>query len=100
MTTRLDAIAKRYADVVREQPDNEDAAYNYEFVVRLRAAVAAAKQAIAPLDLDAHRAHRSTVIAADRPREVDTKKFKMIVPDAARRAHGSRAGGPRRTEDP
>src|SRR5262245_5069508 len=33
---RLDAIAKRYADVIRLQPENEDAAYNYEFVLRLR----------------------------------------------------------------
>jgi hypothetical protein len=79
VTTRLDAIAKRYADVVREQPGNEDAAYNYEFIVRLRSAVAAAKQPIAPLDLDeiglTIHGHRGGP-----PEGSDTKKFKMIVP--------------------
>jgi hypothetical protein len=79
VTTRLDAIAKRYADVLREHPENEDAAYNYEFVVRLRAAVATAKQAIPPLDLDA----RGLTVHGHRggpPEGSDTKKFKMIVP--------------------
>jgi hypothetical protein len=79
VTSRLDAIAKRYADVLREHPENEDAAYNYEFVVRLRAAVATAKQAIPPLDLDATgltvHGHRGGP-----PEGSDTKKFKMIVP--------------------
>lgn len=79
VTTRLDAIAKRYADVLREQPANENAAYNYEFVVRLRAAVAAARRPIAPLDLDGTgltvHGHRGAP-----PEGSDTKKFKMIVP--------------------
>jgi hypothetical protein len=79
VTTRLDAIAKRYADVLREQPQNEDAAYNYEFVVRLRTAVAAARRPIGPLDLDATgltvHGHRGAP-----PEGSDTKKFKMIVP--------------------
>ncbi len=79
VTTKLDAIAKRYADVLREHPENEDAAYNYEFVVRLRAAVATAKQAIPPLDLDTTgltvHGHRGGPPAGS-----DTKKFKMIVP--------------------
>jgi hypothetical protein len=79
VTTRLDAIAKRYADVLREQPENEDAAYNYEFVVRLRTAVAAARRAIGPLDLEATgltvHGHRGAP-----PDGSDAKKFKMIVP--------------------
>jgi hypothetical protein len=79
VTTRLDAIAKRYADVLREQPENEDAAYNYEFVVRLRTAVAAARRPIGPLDLDETgltvHGHRGAP-----PDDSDTKKFKMIVP--------------------
>jgi hypothetical protein len=79
VTTRLDAIAKRYADVLREQPDNEDAAYNYEFVVRLRTAVAAARRPIAPLSLDdtGLTVHGH---AGAPPEGSDTKKFKMIVP--------------------
>lgn len=79
VTTRLDAIAKRYADVLREHPENEDAAYNYEFVVRLRTAVAAARRPIASLDLDETgltlHGHRGAP-----PEGSDTKKFKMIVP--------------------
>jgi hypothetical protein len=79
VTTRLDGIAKRYADVLREQPANEDAAYNYEFVVRLRTAVAAARRPIAPLVLEdtglTVHGHRGAP-----PEGSDTKKFKMIVP--------------------
>src|SRR5262245_62849989 len=41
---RLDAIAKRYADIIRADAANEEAAFNYEFVVRLRAAVLKSKQ--------------------------------------------------------
>ena len=79
VTTRLDAIAKRYADVLRDHPDNEDAAYNYEFVGRLRASVAAARQVIAPLDLDATglTVHGH---AGGPPEGSDAKKFRMIVP--------------------
>ena len=39
---QFDDLVKRYADVLRNDPTNEDAAYNYEFVVRRRAAIAAA----------------------------------------------------------
>jgi hypothetical protein len=79
VATRLDAIAKRYADVLRDHPENEDAAYNYEFVVRLRAAVTAARQPIRPFDL------ATTGIsvhghAGGPPEGSDMKKFKMIVP--------------------
>ncbi|MGH7006228.1 MAG: hypothetical protein ACREIP_19965, partial [Alphaproteobacteria bacterium] len=35
---RLDTIAKRYADVIRADASNEEAAFNYEFVLRLRSA--------------------------------------------------------------
>ena len=79
VSTRLDAIAKRYADVLRENPNNEDAAYNYEFMVRLRSAVMAAKQAIGPLDL----ATTGITVhghAGGPPEGSDMKKFKMIVP--------------------
>jgi hypothetical protein len=79
VTTKLDAIAKRYAAVLRDHPENEDAAYNYEFVLRLRTAVAAARQPIAPLDLAATglTVHGH---AGGPPEGSDTKKFKMIVP--------------------
>jgi hypothetical protein len=79
VSTRLDTIAKRYADVLRANPNNEDAAYNYEFMVRLRAAVMTAKQQIAPLDL----ATTGITVhghAGGPPEGSDMKKFKMIVP--------------------
>jgi hypothetical protein len=76
---RLDAIAKRYADVLRTQPDNEDAAYNYEFVLRLRRAAMVAKQNIPGLDPAARGITVHGVPGAP-PQDTDAKKFKMIVP--------------------
>lgn len=76
---RLDAIAKRYADIVRADAASEEAAFNYEFVVRLRAAVLKSKQPLpagdpALVDLTVHGE------AGAPPRDTDAKKFKMIVP--------------------
>jgi len=76
---RLDAIAKRYADIIRADGANEEAAFNYEFVVRLRAAVLKSKQPLpagdaAIVDLTPHGE------AGAPPRDSDAKKFKMIVP--------------------
>jgi hypothetical protein len=74
---RLDTIAKRYADILRVTP-TEDAAYNYEFVLRLRGAVVRAKQPLSAgdpgADLTVHGA------AGAPPQDSDAKKFKMIVP--------------------
>lgn len=76
---RLDSISKRYADIVRTEPDNEDAAYNYEFVLRLRAAANAARQTIPGLDPAAGGITVHGVPGAP-PKDSDAKKFKMIVP--------------------
>ena len=76
---RLDSISKRYADILRTQPDNEDAAYNYEFVLRLRRAAMAAKQNIPGLDPAAGGITVHGVPGAP-PQDSDAKKFKMIVP--------------------
>ena len=76
---RLDAISKRYADILRTQPDNEDAAYNYEFVLRLRRAAMTAKQNIPGLDPAAGGITVHGVPGAP-PQDSDAKKFKMIVP--------------------
>ena len=75
---RLDVISKRYADVLRTDPDSEVAAYNYEFVLRLRRAAMAAKQAIPGLDPAAGVTVHGVPGAP--PQESDAKKFKMIVP--------------------
>jgi hypothetical protein len=75
---RLDAVAERYAEILRQDPDNEEAAFNYEFVVRLRQAALAARKPVPPLDpaagLTVHGA------AGAPPQESEMRKFKMIVP--------------------
>jgi hypothetical protein len=40
---RLDAVMQQYADVLRADPAASDAAYNYEYVVRLRSLLAKAR---------------------------------------------------------
>jgi hypothetical protein len=76
---RLDALAKRYADLVRADPTSEDAAYNYEFIIRLRAAAVMARQPIPPMDPDVALVTPHGVAGAP-PETTDAKKFKMIVP--------------------
>ena len=76
---RLDAISKRYADIVRTDPTNEEAAYNYEFVTRLRASVVGAKQPLPGGDYAFFNVTPHGVGGAP-PEESDAKKFKMIVP--------------------
>lgn len=75
---RLDSISKRYADVLRVDSGSEDAAYNYEFVLRLRRAAMAARQTIPGLEPAAGLTVHGFPGAP--PQESDAKKFKMIVP--------------------
>jgi hypothetical protein len=42
---RLDGVIKSYADVLRKDPDYADAAFNYEYVSRLRDTIARASPA-------------------------------------------------------
>jgi hypothetical protein len=76
---RLDAISKRYADILRTDPSNEDAAYNYEFITRLRASVVGAKQPLPGGDCAFFNVTPHGVAGAP-PDQSDAKKFKMIVP--------------------
>ncbi|HYB96577.1 MAG TPA: hypothetical protein VEC39_16510 [Vicinamibacterales bacterium] len=76
---RLDALVKDYAEILREDPSNAEAAYNYEYVVRLRAALAQRKQAIPPADITATGLTIHGLEGAP-PEQSDMKKFKMIVP--------------------
>ena len=75
---KLDSVVKSYAEILREQPDNAEAAFNYEYVVRLRAVLAARKQPVAPFDATATLTLHGFEGAP--PEESDMKKFKMIVP--------------------
>ena len=76
---RMDSLVKQYAEIVREDPTNAEAVFNYEYVVRLRAVFAARKQPVPPFDA---RGTGLTVhgFAGAPPEASDMKKFKMIVP--------------------
>jgi hypothetical protein len=75
---RLDAVIKQYADVLRSDPDNEAAAYNYEFAVRYRAAVAARGLPVAAAVEDGTATPHGA--AGGPPAGGETKQFKMMVP--------------------
>jgi hypothetical protein len=76
---RMDNVVKLYAEIIRENPNNTEAVFNYEYVVRLRAVFAARKQPIPPVD---GRTTGLTIhgFAGAPPEQSDMKKFKMIVP--------------------
>ena len=76
---RMDSVVKQYAEILRENPNNTEAAFNYEYVVRLRAVFAARKLPVPPLNA---KANGLTIhgYAGAPPEESDMKKFKMIVP--------------------
>ena len=76
---RMDTLVKDYAQILRDDPSNTEAAFNYEYITRLRAIIAARKQAVAPAQIG------STGLTVhgypgSPPEESDMKKFKMIVP--------------------
>lgn len=76
---KLDAVVKRYADVLRNDPGNEDAAYNLELASRRRAAIVATKQPVKPVDAAASGRTLHGQAGAP-PAASDMKQFKMIVP--------------------
>lgn len=76
---RFDTVVKQYAEILREDPANADAAFNYEYVVRLRAVFAARKMPVPPLDAKTAGLSIHGYEGAP-PEESDMKKFKMIVP--------------------
>ena len=78
VVSRLDAVVQRYADVMRSHPASIDAAWNYEFVVRQRAAVAARRQVVAPALEDGALSMHGRAGAP--PKGSDTRSFRMIVP--------------------
>jgi hypothetical protein len=76
---RLDSVVKQYAEILRDNPNNTEAAFNYEYVVRLRAVLAQRKLPVPPVDA---RAAGLTIHGMEGapPEEAEMKKFKMIVP--------------------
>jgi hypothetical protein len=78
MVTRLDEVVKRYAEVLRSSPENADAAFNYEFVVRYRGAIAARGLAIPPEDEE--RGVSPHGRAGAPPKGTSQQQFKTLVP--------------------
>lgn len=76
---RLDQLVKSYAEILREDAGNTEAAFNYEYAVRLRSVIAARKQAVAPVGANASNVTIHGFAGAP-PEGSDMKKFKMIVP--------------------
>jgi hypothetical protein len=76
---RMDTLVKQYAEILRDDPANGEAAYNYEYVVRLRAVVAQRKLPVPPMDINATGLSIHGMEGAP-PEESQMKKFKMIVP--------------------
>jgi hypothetical protein len=72
----LDAVLKAYVSVLDVDPNDVDAAYNYEFVSRLRAALAAGRGGGVPLPLesDVHGEKGSP------PPQTKPNEFNIIVP--------------------
>ena len=76
---RMDTLVKQYAEILRDDPTNDEAAFNYEYMVRLRQVIAARKQPVAPLDAaDAGLSIHG--FAGAPPEASDMQMFKMIVP--------------------
>jgi hypothetical protein len=76
---RMDTLVKQYAEILRDDPANTEAAFNYEYIVRLRQVIAARKQPVPPFDA-ADGALSIHGFAGAPPEASDMKKFKMIVP--------------------
>jgi len=88
---RLDGVVKSYGDVVRNSPNDADAAYNYEYAIRVRETLAKAKP---PAGKSAKAAARP-VVAEDSdlpsgatlhghpggpPPATDMAQFKIVIP--------------------
>ncbi len=73
----LDTVLKLYADVLRTTPDVPDAAYNYEYVARLRTVLTKTKDIAGAVRAPKRSIHgREGTL----PEDADMKRFKMFVP--------------------
>ena len=84
---KLDAVVKNYAEVVKATPGNVDAAYNYEYAVRLRdmlqkrppsAKLAAPKAAAVETDLPQGPTLHGR--PGGPPPKTDMSQFKIVIP--------------------
>ena len=86
MTRRLDAAIQQYAEVLKASPGNEDAAYNYEFAVRVKKDVVKAKAVTAkapsapPLEGDLPAGPTIHGRPGAPPKGTDMGQFKVVMP--------------------
>ena len=77
---QLESVLKAYADVIKSSPDNVDAAYNYEYVARMKDLLTRANQQPrahldAPLGPPTIHGRPGAV-----PRGADMTQFKIVIP--------------------
>jgi len=86
---RLDTVVKNYADVLRNSPGHVDAAYNYEYAIRVRDSLVKARPAPSKsAKLLAKPAHESDLPAGPTlhgrpggpPAATDMAQFKIVIP--------------------
>ena len=87
--TRLDEVIQKYGEVLKHNPQHFDAAYDYEYAMRLRDLLAKTR---GPVD-----DHEPTTIYGEQgkqPEETDMNQFKMLVPmEPEERSLGPREAG-------
>ena len=88
---RMDSVVKQYAEILREDPTNTDAAFNYEYVVRLRSVIAARRQPAPPVAASNSNTSIHGLAGAP-PEATDMKRFKMIVPMEPDERESEKAG--------
>jgi len=77
---RLEGVARLYLDVLERDPERVDAAYNYEFVLRRRNALARDRAAKRPSPAGSHAESTLHGTPGAAPAQTDMGHFKIIVP--------------------
>ena len=90
---RVDAVIRSYADVMRGSPGNMDAAYNYEYAIRVRELINKSKAGASPKAAAARAAAARAVDTGDLPSgptlhgrpggpppASDMSQFKIVIP--------------------
>ena len=104
-------VMQGYADVLRKEPDYADAAYNYEFVSRMRDTLAKAPRDAARRKEETERTQQSVsidlpagptfmAVRAVRPKGLSMSDFKTHHADALRRARRADGSGSRQGDPP
>src|SRR5262249_6745897 len=86
---KLDAVVKNYAEVLKNSSADSDAAYNYEYAIRLRDALAKARPGAPGKNAAAKLAENETDLPAGPtlhghpggpPAKTDMAQFKIVIP--------------------